>query len=137
MRVPASCEWPIRASRYQHCLDTLVLGWPLLFALVWIEQWPAVAVALVVLAWLCGRPPVAPADSIGCDDGQWWIARQQQKRPVRFGAGWRRADLLVLSYGRWPWQVLLLRRQHLVSAEAFRQLRAALNGLLPESPEVR
>ena len=67
-------------------------------------------------------------EAIGCDDnGQWWLQRAGQRQLVRWHAGSvRRAGLLVLYPSPWPWQGLVIRRQHCTSDDEFRRLKVAL-----------
>lgn len=113
-----------------------MLGWPLLVWLVWSQSGWWLLVWLGLSGYWCSRKPSLRIQALGIDNGQWWIQQNQRRLNVQWRSGWRRSDLLVLRYGRWPWQALVVRRQHLASAEAFRQLKAALYGLLPATADL-
>ena len=108
-----------------------MLGWPVLVWLVWIRADGWLLLWLVAVGYWCSRTPSLRIQALGIDNGQWWVQQGLRRQSVQWRSGWRRSDLLVLWYGRWPWQALVVRRQHLPSAESFRQLKAALYGLLP------
>jgi hypothetical protein len=131
-------EWIIRPSRLQRRVE--VLTWLsatllLVFALLGTAFWGStiytlgllavVPLALAVRALLAKREPVL----IGKNTDGWWLLRDNTKVPVSFHSGSiRRRKLIVLVWGFWPWQALIIRPDCFLSLEPFNHLKYELYG---------
>ncbi|MEC9408875.1 MAG: hypothetical protein VYD52_00290 [Pseudomonadota bacterium] len=131
-------EWIIRPSGLQQRVE--VLTWLsatllLVFALLGTAFWGStiytlgllavVPLALAVRALLAKREPVL----IGKNTDGWWLLRDNTKVPVSFHSGSiRRRKLIVLVWGFWPWQALIIRPDCFLSREPFNHLKYELYG---------
>jgi len=68
---------------------------------------------------------------IGKTNDGWWVLQRNQKVPVSFRSGSiRRRQLIVLVWGFWPWQVIIIRPDCFLSREPFNHLKYELYGSL-------
>tara|TARA_B100000459_G_C8598484_1_gene210930 strand:+ start:2670 stop:3089 length:420 start_codon:yes stop_codon:yes gene_type:complete len=131
-------EWIIRPSGLQQRVEvltwlsaTLLLVFALLGTAFWDSTnyaWSLLAVvplALTARALLTKRAP----QLIGKNADGWWMFKEGEKVPLRFHSGSiRRRKLIVLVWGFWPWQVLVIRPDCFLSREPFNHLKFELYG---------
>lgn len=123
--MPVIAEWRLHPSRYQRRLDGafLLLAVALLWPLLSVTEWLLCLIALALLWCVIQRKTVL---RLRFDGQYWWLIRDENARMIRWRSGSiRRRDLIIVRWGFWPWQALMIRPDSLSHVDEFRQLQRA------------
>ena len=147
MPAAAALDWQLRRSRLQNRLDALALLILLITCGAVFGVWAAMALAVVILlTGGCLRRFVRPVVRLRLntpsgtavpllrlhtqDLADWQLIRDDGScTSVRWRVGSvRRSQVLLLRYGIWPWQGLIIRPDCFANPQDYRTLMRALYG---------